>query len=104
MADGDAAAARGQRTWPWLLLWVFLGAVVWNGVFDILVTRGVKEYLYREADHELGRGPAVTMQAIMRETVGDAAITASLWALAIVAAGTATIYRHQISFRLSRGT
>jgi hypothetical protein len=76
----------------WVLLWVFVAAVVWNGIFDILVTRGVKEYLYRQADHELGRGPVVTMREIMDETVQDAVVTASLWALFVGGAGLATLY------------
>ncbi len=65
---------------PYLLI-VFASVIVWNGMFDILVTRGVKEYLYRTADHELGRGDAVTMGEIMGQTVSDAVVTASGWAL-----------------------
>lgn len=68
-----------------------LVVVVWNGIFDILVTRGVKEYLYRSAEHELGRGPAVTMNQIMGQTVADAAVTASLWALFVGGAGLAIL-------------
>ena len=79
--------------WPWLVFWLLVSAAVWNGVFDILVTRGVKEYLYRQADHELGRGPRVTMHEIMDQTVGDAAVTASLWALFVGGAGVLTVVR-----------
>jgi hypothetical protein len=75
----------------WLAILVGAAVVVWNGVFDILVTRGVKEYLYRSAEYALGRGPAVTMDVIMAETVADAAITASLWALFVGAAGLAAV-------------
>jgi hypothetical protein len=74
------------------VLWLLVAAVVWNGVFDILVTRGVKEYLYRQADYELGRGPAVSMPEIMDETVDDAVVTASLWALFVGGAGLVTVY------------
>ncbi|MBI2221933.1 MAG: hypothetical protein HYU53_12090 [Acidobacteria bacterium] len=81
------------RLWPWLGVWLLVSAVVWNGVFDILVTRGVKEYLYRQADHELGRGPRVTMHEIMDQTVRDAAVTASLWALLVGGAGAVTVLR-----------
>ena len=69
-----------RRHLPVLLI-VLTSLVVWNGMFDILVTRGVKEYLYRTADHELGRGDAVTMGEIMGQTVRDAVVTASGWAL-----------------------
>jgi hypothetical protein len=74
----------------WILLWILLSAVVWNGMFDLLVTRGVKEYLYRQAEHALGRGPDASMSVIMDRTVRDAALTASLWALLIGSAGIAT--------------
>lgn len=87
-----------RRRWPWLALWVFVALIVWNGVFDLLVTRGVKEYLYREAEHEAGRGPEVTMKAIMGQTIGDAALTASLWALFVAAGGAATVcYCNRVS-------
>jgi hypothetical protein len=77
----------------WLVVfWVGVAAVVWLGMFDVLVSRGVKEYLYREADHELGRGPAVTMPEIMSETISGAVIDSSLWAIVIGGAGLATIY------------
>jgi hypothetical protein len=76
----------------WILLWLFVAAAVWNGVFDILVTRGVKEYLYRHAEHELGRGPAFTMPEIMNQTVRDATVTASWWALLVGGAGIVTVY------------
>lgn len=64
-----------------ILLIVFSSLVVWNGMFDFLVTRGVKEYLYRTADHELGRGDAVTMGDVMGQTVRDAVVTATGWAV-----------------------
>jgi hypothetical protein len=73
-----------------VILWVVLSAALWNGVFDILVTRGVKEYLYRSAEHALGRGPDVSMNVIMDQTVRDAVVTASAWALLIGSAGLYT--------------
>ncbi len=75
---------------PYLLI-VFAALVVWNGMFDILVTRGVKEYLYRIADHELGRGDAVTMEEIMGQTVSDAVVTASGWAVFVGGVGVLAV-------------
>jgi hypothetical protein len=72
-----------------VLLWVVLAVAIWNGVFDLLVTRGVKEYLYRSAEHARGRGPEVTMDVIMAQTIRDGVVTASAWALLI---GTAGLY------------
>jgi hypothetical protein len=77
-----------------LVLLLILVIAVWNGFFDILVTRGVKEYLFRAAEHELGRGPAVTMNQIMAQTVADASVTASLWALLVGGVGLALLRKH----------
>ena len=74
-----------------ILLIVLSAVVVWNGMFDFLVTRGVKEYLYRTADHELGRGDAVTMGDIMGQTVRDAVVTASGWAVFVGGVGLLAI-------------
>jgi hypothetical protein len=71
--------------------WIGAGLVAWNGVFDLLVSRGVKEYLYRQALHRLAEGPPVSMAAIMEQTVRDAWPVATGWALALTLAGLATI-------------
>jgi hypothetical protein len=72
--------------------WLAAAFVVWNGFFDILVTRGEKQYLLGQARHEAGAGPAVSVDTIMTETIHDAALKASLWALVIVVAGLAGSY------------
>jgi hypothetical protein len=74
-----------------LLVWIGIGFVVWNGFFDLFMTRGVKEYLYRQAEHELGRGEPVTMREIMDETRADAAVKASIWAALVTGAGLLTV-------------
>jgi hypothetical protein len=74
-----------------LIVWIGIGVVVWNGFFDLLMTRGVKEYLYRQAEHELGRGKPVTMREIMNETRADAAVKASIWAVLVAGAGVLTV-------------
>jgi hypothetical protein len=79
-----------RRSLPYLLI-LLVSAVVWTGMFDILVTRGVKEYLYRTADHELGRGDAVTMGDIMGQTVSDAVVTASGWAVFVGGLGLVAV-------------
>jgi hypothetical protein len=68
-----------------------IGVVVWNGFFDLFMTRGVKEYLYRQAAHELGRSEHVTMHEIMDQTLADAAVKASIWAILIAGAGILTV-------------
>lgn len=81
------------RTRWFTVMWLILAAVVWLGMFDVLISRGVKEYLYRTAEHELGRGPAVTMPEIMGQTIRGAAIDSSIWALLVGGAGLVTVYR-----------
>jgi len=72
-------------------IWLVLAVVVWNGIYDVLLTRGVKEYLFRAALHEAGRGPFVPMAGIMDVTVHDAIWISTLWAGIILLAGLATI-------------
>jgi hypothetical protein len=92
MTSSSRQEREGRRPKALIGLWVFVAFVVWNGIFDILVTRGVKEYLYRQADYELGYGRAVTLREIMDQTVKDAVVTASLWALFVGGAGMLTLY------------
>jgi hypothetical protein len=81
-----------------VLLWVLLGAALWNGVFDLYISRGAREYLQRQAEFELHRGPEPSMAGVMAKAKHDGAVAASLWAAAVVACGLVTIagrrYRH----------
>jgi hypothetical protein len=67
--------------------WALVSFVVWNGFFDILVTRGEKQYLLSQARHELGVGPRTTIDEVMTRTIHDAVRVASLWALFVFVAG-----------------
>jgi hypothetical protein len=80
-----------RRTRRWLALWVVVAIVVWNGVYDMLLTRGVKDYLLREALNQAGRGPAVNLSEEMGIAVRYAAWMATLWASSIMLAGLATL-------------
>jgi hypothetical protein len=83
------ALARRQRLA--VILWIVLAVVVWNGLYDLRITLGVRDYLMKEALHAAGRGPMVVMSDAMRGTVRDAALVASLWATIILLAGLGTI-------------
>ncbi len=72
-------------------LWLAIAVVVWNGIYDVLLTRGVKEYLFRSALHEAGRGPMIPMSQIMDVTVQDAVWVSTLWASILLLAGLVTI-------------
>ena len=74
-----------------IALWIAMAVVVWNGLYDLRITLGVRDYLMKQALHDAGRGPAVTIADAMHETVRDAVMVASLWAGIILAAGFVTI-------------
>lgn len=81
---------RRERTAA--ILWLLLGVVVWNGLYDLLLTRGIKDYLLQQALHEAGRGPASMPLALAMDiTVRDAVWIATLWASIIVGAGLLTV-------------
>jgi hypothetical protein len=80
--------ARTRRA---VLFWVLGVVVVWNGIFDFVQTRGIKDYLLRTAMHELGRGPEVPLPRAMELVTGEAIWVATLWAAAILLAGLLTI-------------
>ena len=72
-------------------LWIVLALVIGNGIYDILVSRGVKEYLFRHALHEAGRGPEVPIRQIMDVTVFDATWVGLLWGCTVLLAGMITV-------------
>ena len=72
-------------------IWIVMAIVVWNGLYDLRITLGVRDYLLKEALHEAGRGPVVVMADAMRATVKDAVLVASLWAAIILVAGLGTV-------------
>ena len=81
--------ARARR---WAIgLWIVLAVVVWNGLYDLRITLGVRDHLMKQALHAAGRGPAVTMSDDMAATVRDAVKVASLWAAIILGAGLGTV-------------
>jgi hypothetical protein len=67
--------------------WLLVGAVAWNAAFEVIVNRGVKDYLYQQARFELGRGPRPTIDRVVGGAVRDGAVQCTLWSAALVAAG-----------------
>ena len=57
--------------------------LVWNGIFDLHVSRGEKQYLIEEARFRLGERSAPSMSAIMADTVRDGARRATWWGLVV---------------------
>jgi hypothetical protein len=78
------------RRWA-IGFWIVMAVVVWNGLYDLRITLGVRDHLMKQALHDAGRGPAVTLADDMDATVKDAVLVATLWAGIILAAGLATV-------------
>ena len=74
-----------------IALWIVMAVVVWNGLYDLRITLGVRDYLMKQALHDAGRGPAVTIADAMHETVRDAVKVATLWGGIILAAGLGSV-------------
>ena len=72
-------------------IWLVVPIVVGNAIYDLLLTRGVQEYLFRVALHEAGRGPLVSMGDVMGRVVYDATWVGLLFGCLVALAGFATI-------------
>ncbi len=75
-----------------LLLWLVVAVLVWNGVFDLYVSSGSREYLQMAAEAELGRGSTPAMRDVMVWTSRRGAMAATGWALLVFGAGCATVF------------
>jgi hypothetical protein len=73
-------------------LWIALALVFGNAIYDLLVTRGIKEYLFRYALAEGGRGPAVRLGDTMDGIVRDATWISLLSGSIILLAGMLTVW------------
>ena len=72
-------------------LWVLLALFVGNGIYDVLVARGIKEFLFRHALSEAGVAPAVSLADLMHTTVVRAAAVGALWSGLVLLVGFATL-------------
>jgi hypothetical protein len=79
------------RTVLLVVFWLIFSVAVWNGFFDLYVSRGAREYLQLQAEFELGRGPAPAMAEVMARASRDGVRGASIWAALVLAAGWATV-------------
>ena len=89
MAGSPRPLSRRERAL--VGLWLLLALVLWNGVYDLTMTEGIKEYLFRSALHEAGRGPRVSIASVLDGTIFKAAWNATFWASVVILAGMVTI-------------
>ena len=73
------------------LLWIVIGVAVWNGFFDLYVSRGAREYLHLQAASELGREPEPSMTDIMDRAKRTGIVASSLWAGLVIVSGWSTV-------------
>ena len=70
---------------------LIVAVVVANTVYDLLVTRAVKEYMLRIALHQAGRGPLVEMRDIVAPLTYEAVWISLLYGSSIALAGLLTV-------------
>ena len=73
------------------VLWLVVGIALWNGIFDLYVSRGAREYLQLRAEADLGIVPPPSMAEVMARAERMGLIAATVWASAIVAGGWMTL-------------
>ena len=73
------------------MLWLVVGFALWNGIFDLYVSRGAREYLQLRFEADLGLVPPPSMPEVMARAERMGLIAATLWATAIVACGWITL-------------
>ena len=83
---------RLSRRERWLVgLWLVLGLALWNGIYDMMMGEGIKEYLFRSALYEAGRGPRPAIATVLDTTIFQALWISTLWASVVLLAGLVTI-------------
>ena len=75
-----------------MVLWLVLGAAVWNGFFDLYVSRGAREYGQLRVEHARDGRPEPDMQAIMSRAKRAGVQAATTWAVIVVVAGLGTFW------------
>jgi hypothetical protein len=69
-----------------------VGIALWNALFEMMVVRGVKDYLLRAELSAAGRGPVTAIPEVMDPAIRHAAWVASTWTVVVWAAAALTIY------------
>lgn len=72
-------------------LWIVLPLVLWNGVYDMTLGEGIREYLFRSALHSAARAPRVSIASVLDPYIFEAVWVATFWASVVMLAGLLTI-------------
>ncbi|HJR59522.1 MAG TPA: hypothetical protein VJ813_08995 [Vicinamibacterales bacterium] len=72
-------------------IWIVLAIALWNGVYDMTLGEGIKEYLFRSALHEAGRGPRMSIATVLDPFILDAVWVSTFWASLVLLLGLVTI-------------
>jgi len=81
----------GGRQRVAVAVWIVLTIALWNAIFEMMVVRGVKEYLFRAALHAAGRRPFTPIADVMDPAIYHATWVATLWTSIILLAALLTI-------------
>ena len=87
----DRSPGQVKRERALVVLWLVMALLLWNGVYDMTVGEGIKEYLFRSALYEAGRAPNVSIASVLDPYVFDAAWVSTFWASLVMLAGLLTI-------------
>lgn len=74
------------------VLWLLLGVVMWNGFYDLYVSRGAREYGQLRVEARLSGAAEPNMTEVMARNSRAGAQAATLWASLIVFAGWGTMW------------
>ena len=88
VTPGRAATSRRLA----FALWLALGFVIWNVIFDDIRIQGGREYLTRQALYLQGKGPAATIHGVMDEAVARGARLATLAGGGVAVAGVLAVW------------
>ena len=74
-----------------VVAWLVLGGALWNGIFDLYVSRGAREYLQLRAEFDAGVGPEPEVGQAMAVARRDGVVFATGWTAAVVGLGLVTL-------------
>jgi hypothetical protein len=79
-----------------IALWALVAIGLWNAIYDQILEKGIKEYLFRSTLHDAGRAPRVAIATVLEPFLFDAVWVSTFWAGLVMLAGLFTIrmFRH----------